>query len=303
MGGLSSGWLAFPRDGWPFPGTAGLSPGWMAAPWGGQPLPGAPRPGGRSRPSPAQALQRSVGAMARGALLGAVACLCFLAPVAEAFKRRGPSVTAKVTLARRWEASVRVGRGPRPRCPAAVAACRGSRPASALAAPQLAPRRAPGTQGLGRAWPNARASAFYGFSWLVGWLLSWFLTPLGLPAFGRRWHIAEFGPAEPPSGLQKCKLLNSSPLQRCCSLCCCQGSLWLLVLPGCPERAGFDCPGARLCHGFYSFLLSAETLEGIQRGATELSGECSISFAGKVGGAGLVQSGEGMTEKGPYQCQ
>ncbi|NXU97774.1 PPIC isomerase, partial [Cettia cetti] len=34
--------------------------------------------------------------MARGALLGAVACLCFLAPAAEAFKRRGPSVTAKV---------------------------------------------------------------------------------------------------------------------------------------------------------------------------------------------------------------
>ncbi|KAL2294512.1 hypothetical protein Nmel_008244 [Mimus melanotis] len=34
--------------------------------------------------------------MARGALLGAVACLCFLAPAAEAFKRRGPSVTAKL---------------------------------------------------------------------------------------------------------------------------------------------------------------------------------------------------------------
>ncbi|XP_071280465.1 peptidyl-prolyl cis-trans isomerase C isoform X1 [Agelaius tricolor] len=96
MGGLSSRWVAFPRDGWPSPGTGGLSPGRMAAPWGGQPLPGAPRPGGRSRPSPAQAPQHSAGAMARGALLGAVACLCFLAPVAEAFKRRGPSVTAKV---------------------------------------------------------------------------------------------------------------------------------------------------------------------------------------------------------------
>ncbi|XP_041251928.1 peptidyl-prolyl cis-trans isomerase C isoform X1 [Onychostruthus taczanowskii] len=33
--------------------------------------------------------------MARGALLGAVACLCFLAPAAQAFRRRGPSVTAK----------------------------------------------------------------------------------------------------------------------------------------------------------------------------------------------------------------
>ncbi|KAM6363674.1 PPIC isomerase, partial [Chionis minor] len=30
------------------------------------------------------------------ALLGAVACLCFLAPAAEGFKKRGPSVTAKV---------------------------------------------------------------------------------------------------------------------------------------------------------------------------------------------------------------
>ncbi|KAK4815677.1 hypothetical protein QYF61_005423 [Mycteria americana] len=41
--------------------------------------------------------------MARGgpaAFLGAVACLCFLAPAAEGFKKRGPSVTAKVTLAR-----------------------------------------------------------------------------------------------------------------------------------------------------------------------------------------------------------
>ncbi|XP_065520134.1 peptidyl-prolyl cis-trans isomerase C [Lathamus discolor] len=38
-------------------------------------------------------------AMARGAVpavLGAIACLCFLAPAAESFKKRGPSVTAKV---------------------------------------------------------------------------------------------------------------------------------------------------------------------------------------------------------------
>ncbi|NXD73494.1 PPIC isomerase, partial [Eolophus roseicapillus] len=37
--------------------------------------------------------------MARGALaavLSVVACLCFLAPAAESFKKRGPSVTAKV---------------------------------------------------------------------------------------------------------------------------------------------------------------------------------------------------------------
>ncbi|XP_027508447.1 peptidyl-prolyl cis-trans isomerase C [Chiroxiphia lanceolata] len=37
--------------------------------------------------------------MARGApaaLLGAAACLCLLAPAAQAFRRRGPSVTAKV---------------------------------------------------------------------------------------------------------------------------------------------------------------------------------------------------------------
>lgn len=31
------------------------------------------------------------------ALLGAIACLCFLAPAAAGFKRRGPSVTAKVS--------------------------------------------------------------------------------------------------------------------------------------------------------------------------------------------------------------
>lgn len=107
--------------------------------------------------------------MARGALLGAVACLCFLAPAAEAFKRRGPSVTAKVTLAcgrggvsaagkaREGSGGARGGdvrgRG---------GAAGGSRPAPA--------RPAPGTEGLGRAWPSARTSRFY-WGFLVGWLL------------------------------------------------------------------------------------------------------------------------------------
>lgn len=56
-----------------------------------------PPGGGRRRRS------ARLSAMGRGgsvAFLGAVACLCFLAPVAEGFKKRGPSVTAKVTLAR-----------------------------------------------------------------------------------------------------------------------------------------------------------------------------------------------------------
>ncbi|XP_064498399.1 peptidyl-prolyl cis-trans isomerase C isoform X2 [Pseudopipra pipra] len=58
---------------------------------------------GRSRAGPgagaAALTQRSPSAMARGApaaLLGAAACLCLLAPAAQAFRRRGPSVTAKV---------------------------------------------------------------------------------------------------------------------------------------------------------------------------------------------------------------
>uniref|UniRef100_A0A8C4USM8 Peptidyl-prolyl cis-trans isomerase n=1 Tax=Falco tinnunculus TaxID=100819 RepID=A0A8C4USM8_FALTI len=52
-----------------------------------------PPGGGRRRRS------ARLSAMARGApaaVLGAVACLCFLAPAAEGFKKRGPSVTAKV---------------------------------------------------------------------------------------------------------------------------------------------------------------------------------------------------------------
>lgn len=60
---------------------------------------------GRSRPPSGGRRRRSarLSAMAGGgpaAFLGAVACLCFLAPAAEGFKKRGPSVTAKVTLAR-----------------------------------------------------------------------------------------------------------------------------------------------------------------------------------------------------------
>lgn len=189
----SLGWVASAPDGLPLPRGFRSFPG-----AGPQAAPRSPPPRrGRSRPSPAQAPQRSAGAMARGALLGAVACLCFLAPAAEAFKRRGPSVTAKVTLARggggvrRRKASGRVGRGPRLRCPAARM-CReepaGLCPAPLPHRPRAASRAPRARAGLGL---TPELHRFNRLAWLGGW----FLIPLRMPPFCRLWHTVEFGPA------------------------------------------------------------------------------------------------------------
>lgn len=191
----------------------------LTAPSDGGRSPSAPARRGRSRPCPAQAPQRSAGAMARGALLGAVACLCFLAPAAEAFKRRGPSVTAKVTLAR--------GRGRLWKGRAAPAA---GMSAAVAAVPGGAGRPLPAPLWALRAWGGLGQTPgllrFIGFFWLVG---TWFLTPFGVPPLCRRWHTAELGPAKPRCGFQKGKLLNFPPVQRGCGLCCCQGSSGLLA--------------------------------------------------------------------------